>query len=837
MEQLDLKCHTPEEFAGKTVSISARNYTIGPKFEGDEGHAHFLINDVSGLCLHVIQIGKEYMTNPSAALAASRTRERETAALRTNMQRNGQQITLPFISVIEANGGSFELHETTWGAFGHRQDSPGREVIDLAVSQSEAGDQRSAIAVLTALLQNHPNHSIALGLLAGVYCDSDDQVSARSVFARSIEIEPNYAKCLGQQIIVTQRGIHRRQALDLFQELKARYPLLDDYDGVGISAHLMCGEPQQALQLLQKNTLPSQDADQLLTQINCALEVKQLLAKLGEGMVQGQIGEADLLGYLEDLYKAYPLDPLIQANLGCALYRSGQYQRACELLDSAGEGIADELLMCFCAVNLAFAFIGIGAWEPGLEILSDIMSAMSETAKSNFTKNPINTPGLVDWFAEKGVLRSRRNSNYQVLAAAMATCPDQALITAPIRQLAELYRRADASREPAVVAGAAAVSRTAADPAVPAPPAATSNTSTASTPAPPAEIAVATQAPQAAPISNELPVAAPHVGHSATLLSNGKVLIAGGSAGTDALYDPACGTSAPAGSLATSRARHTATLLPGGQVLVVGGSGGGCELSSAELYDSTGNLWSAAGSLESPREFHSATLLPNGKVLVAGGTGRGRIVSTAELYDPSSNTWSPAGKLLKGRYRHSASLLPSGKVLVAGGFGGSPYLASAELYDPASNTWSEAASLATARQGHTATLLASGKLLVVGGENRRPNFVANAELYDPTSNIWSAAGNLAVPRNLHTGTLLPGDKVLVAGGHGVRGSLASCELYDPSSNTWSSVASLSAPREEHTATLLLGGKVLVMGGRNGSGFVCSDERYDPLSSTWSTRAA
>jgi hypothetical protein len=156
MEQLDLRCHTPEEFAGKSVTIGGRNYTIGPKFGGDEGYAHFLINELSGLCLHIVQIGKEYLSNPSGALAASREKARETAYLRSNMLLNGEAITLPFISVIEGNGGSFELHETTWGAFGHIQDSPGRESIDLAVSQSEAGDQRSAVRAARYWLRVEP---------------------------------------------------------------------------------------------------------------------------------------------------------------------------------------------------------------------------------------------------------------------------------------------------------------------------------------------------------------------------------------------------------------------------------------------------------------------------------------------------------------------------------------------------------------------------------------------------------------------------------------------------------------------------------------------------------
>ncbi len=71
------------------------------------------------------------------------------------------------------------------------------------------------------------------------------------------------------------------------------------------------------------------------------------------------------------------------------------------------------------------------------------------------------------------------------------------------------------------------------------------------------------------------------------------------------------------GSLATARADHTATLLPNGKVLVAGGSS--CVLASAELYDPASGTWTATGSLATARDLHTATLLPNGKVLVAGG--------------------------------------------------------------------------------------------------------------------------------------------------------------------------------------------------------------------------
>jgi len=445
MEQLDLRRHAPEEFTGKSVTISARSYTIGQKWEGSDGYSHFLINDLSGLCLHLVRFGKDYRSDPSGALAASREKARETASLRTNMLRNDEAITLPFISVIEGNGGSFELHETTWGAFGHRQDSPGREAIDLAVSQSAAGDQRSAVAVLTALLESHPNHSVALGFLAGVLCDMNDQASAQQMFARSLEIEPNYAKFRGQQIVIALRAsaTRRRRALELFQELKARYPLLDDYDGFGIQASLLCGEPQQALNLLQQDTLPKQDAEQLLTQITDALEVKQQLLKLGEAIEKSLVDEPDLLEILEALFEAYPADPIIQANLGSASYRAGQYQRAVALLSSASGGIADDLGI-FCGVNLAFAMIKISAWEPAMEMLSDVMNDVLSKAAHGMEVSPSEVPGLGDWFAEKGVLKAKHHSNYQLLEAAMAACPDQGLITPQVRQLAKLYRQAAA---------------------------------------------------------------------------------------------------------------------------------------------------------------------------------------------------------------------------------------------------------------------------------------------------------------------------------------------------------------------------------------------------------
>jgi N-acetylneuraminic acid mutarotase len=236
-------------------------------------------------------------------------------------------------------------------------------------------------------------------------------------------------------------------------------------------------------------------------------------------------------------------------------------------------------------------------------------------------------------------------------------------------------------------------------------------------------------------------MATPRQRHTATLLSNGKVLVAGGAAdennsiplSSSELYDPVSNTWSSAASLATARDSHTATVLANGKVLVAGGEYGNPSvvLSSAELYDPTSNTWSAAASMASARVDHTATLLTSGKVLVTGGSNRSLgVLSSAELYDPVTNAWSVAGPMAVQRQTPTATLLLDGKVLVAGGNSGSSILSSAELYDPASNTWFPASSMPTARNYQTATLLGDGQVLVVGGFDGN-SYLASAELFDP----------------------------------------------------------------------------------------------------------
>ena len=326
--------------------------------------------------------------------------------------------------------------------------------------------------------------------------------------------------------------------------------------------------------------------------------------------------------------------------------------------------------------------------------------------------------------------------------------------------------------------------------------------------------------------------------HTATALSNGRILLAGGQSSvvlaSSEIFDPAATNSLPAASLATARRLHTATLLSNGKILVAGGMGSTVALSSAELYDPAANVWSPAGSLATARQLHTATLLPDGKVLVVGGLDAAAL-NTAELYDPASNSWTASGSLTFARQLHTANLLSNGKVLVTGGLD-TAILDSCEIYDPATGLWSAAAPLVTLRQQHTATVLTDGKVLVAGGLTTIPGPVFSnlnsAELYDPAANAWTAAGALTVGRRLHTATLLPGGKVLVAGGtSGITAvpspSLNTAQLYDTVSNTWSSAGSMVGVRAYHTANLLNNGRVFAAGGGNGSTSLATAELYNP----------
>jgi hypothetical protein len=319
--------------------------------------------------------------------------------------------------------------------------------------------------------------------------------------------------------------------------------------------------------------------------------------------------------------------------------------------------------------------------------------------------------------------------------------------------------------------------------------------------------------------------------HTSTLLPNGKVLIAGGFAGsggeynpyrTAELYDPNSGTFQSVSEMSIGRSGHTATLLKNGKVLIVGGWTGRYDLrGSAEIYDPVANTFTPTGNLVVERAGNTATLLADGRVLIAGGEDRQEnAIASAEIYDPATGKFTQTGSMAEPRGAHTATALKDGRVLVVGG--GSGHYPSqmiyrvAELFNPATGTFSSVGQTTVGRHKHAAILLRSGKVLILGGSDNRDwhGEYASAEIYDPASGTFAATGAMNTSRFKipEAAALLPNGRVLVAGG----GPFA--ELYDETTGSFNKVpGSLGAARFFASATPLPGGKALITGGYAESG--------------------
>ncbi len=319
--------------------------------------------------------------------------------------------------------------------------------------------------------------------------------------------------------------------------------------------------------------------------------------------------------------------------------------------------------------------------------------------------------------------------------------------------------------------------------------------------------------------------------HTATLLSNGLVLIAGGddktaSLATAELFNPESHSFAPVGDMANARARHTATLLPNGAVLVIGGRDtDGNALATAELFNPADVSFAPTVSMITARESHTATLLSSGKVLITGGDNGKVSLATAELFDPNNMSFTPADSMGAPRSFQTATLLKNGKVLLAGGRDAEGnVLATAELFDPTIGRFTPAGTMQEARESHAATLLSDGSVLITGGDNGKVS-LATAELFDPTSGKFTPAGAMSEAREFHTATLRSDGTVLVAGGTHfpvladsssgiavVPGSSATAELFDPASGSFKPAGYMVSARSRHTATLLADRTVVLIGG-------------------------
>jgi hypothetical protein len=316
----------------------------------------------------------------------------------------------------------------------------------------------------------------------------------------------------------------------------------------------------------------------------------------------------------------------------------------------------------------------------------------------------------------------------------------------------------------------------------------------------------------------------PRVGHSATLLQDGRVLMAGGSNPTGfygnlparatssaEVYDPLSGTFAETGPMTVSRSGHVAVLLRDGQVLLVGGCGSNCV--RAELYNPVTGTFARTGDSSVTFPSASAVRLKNGTVLVSG-------IGGSTVFDPATGAFVPlnGGQGIGG----TATLLAGGTVLLT-----SPL--SVWLYDPASDRIRKLPISRGPIEGAQGTQLLDGSVLFTGGysDDYGDTAIAQSVVYYRDTEAFKVKADLALARDSHTSTLLKDGRVLVAGGYNgdgadaVTGIFSSAELYDPGTGTFSHLPSMVRNRDGHEATLLNDGRILLTGGR------ISTQRWPP----------
>lgn len=345
------------------------------------------------------------------------------------------------------------------------------------------------------------------------------------------------------------------------------------------------------------------------------------------------------------------------------------------------------------------------------------------------------------------------------------------------------------------------------------------------------------------------------IGHTATLLLDGRVLIAGGSrytadAGLDGsgqpltataeLYDPATAVFTPTGSMTTPRAHHTATLLADGRVLIAGGGNSGTEadhgglfhgfaLASAEIYDPSTGRFSATQPMHDARIGGTALRLADARVLIVGGVVAGDVksnytdapTSSAEIFDPAAGTFVTTGASPIG-WVSSAVLLNDGRALVTSYRSSATSTSVRSIYDPVAGSFTELAELTRLE---TAIGLSDGRVLFIEDDAERsktaagvelgaiPEYIA-ADVYEPETGSLLPAAAPDFDFTPDAATLLADGRVLIIGyrGRADAGRPPYAIVFDPVTNDFSVTAAPTVSAAGRSATLLLDDSVLIAGG-------------------------
>lgn len=354
----------------------------------------------------------------------------------------------------------------------------------------------------------------------------------------------------------------------------------------------------------------------------------------------------------------------------------------------------------------------------------------------------------------------------------------------------------------------------------------------------------AQSAPSFVPPSGTTPMNTGRYDAASTLLKSGNLLLAGGGGpagpflNTLELYNYRTNTFAPAANLpqmSTLRANETATLLPQGRVLIAGGAvDNSTWTDTTDIFDPVSRTITAGPHMSNQREGATAKLLSNGLVLIAGGRDGGGTLNTVDLYDPANKSITPGPPMNVARYDSAAVILPNGNLMMFGGFGAvtqAQPLDSTEIYSPSLNKWAASPpTMMDARGGAQATRLSNGNVLITGGTNATTGVLNTTEIYNPVNRTFTAGPDMNDPRKFHAQMRLANGQVLIAGGYSDNTGTAvldTTDIYHPLTGKITTGPLMNDPRGLAAGARFANGTVLIAGGSNGTIILDTTDLYVP----------
>lgn len=429
MNHLDLTRDTPETFEGKLVSCHGRDYRIGVRLGGTRKHVHKLVNTKSGLCLHVLKVWRDGWGD----LAPSQ--------VRSQLVRSPElQGIIPVSLEVPVAGGVVELQEFC-GPYSEPED-PTTGLMRDAQTLLHASQLDGAAPMYEQVLASNPCHTVALLNLGAIRAGEQDLGGAGRLVGQACDIEPNYLRY--QEALITytaQSG--PRNALGMFGQMKAAFPNVHDLDDLGARLHLACGEPGPAEDLIRGCLLAGPEREELeaLAQADAAARgrasvfVERARARIRSGESSG---DRELL---EQAHGIYDRDPVVALNLGLALQRAGEYQRAAGLLFGAAHAVPETLAKIAFA-NAAFCLIQSRDDGAVMMLLDRTMAWLLREHGGQVPTDLNAIPGIGVWAGDGIVIEERIALAEELVSRWVERYSKEGVLSPTAVQLAGLYRRA-----------------------------------------------------------------------------------------------------------------------------------------------------------------------------------------------------------------------------------------------------------------------------------------------------------------------------------------------------------------------------------------------------------